>query len=254
MSKHQIGYTVFGAFTLLYVYGYIVNGWSLLYYISFFVLWFLLVVYGSFFIRSNYHLKAISKVKTQDNFVAITFDDGPTEYTEKVLGLLKKEHHKATFFCVGSRIENNPELTQRIISEHHLIGNHTYSHSKQMGFKSTKGVIEELSQTDQIIKSFTGAFPKYFRPPFGVTNPNIMRAIRKTKHKVIGWNIRSLDTVIEDEEKIFLRIKRQLKPGSIILLHDTSDKSIRVLERLLLYLNEINYRSITVEDLIKLES
>src|SRR5690554_5195095 len=98
MSKHQIGYTVFGAFTLLYVYGYIVNGWSLLYYISFFVLWFLLVVYGSFFIRSNYHLKAISKVKTQDNFVAITFDDGPTEYTEKVLDLLKKEHHKATFF------------------------------------------------------------------------------------------------------------------------------------------------------------
>ena len=254
MSKHQIGYTVFGAFTLIYVYGYIVNGWSLLYYISFFVLWFLLVLYGSFFIRTNYHLKAISSVKTKEKLVAITFDDGPTEFTEKVLDLLKIENQKATFFCVGNRIEDKPEVTKRIVKEEHLIGNHTYTHSKHIGFKNTKGIIEELNQTDQLIKKYTGDFPKYFRPPFGVTNPNIMRAIRKTKHVVVGWNIRSLDTVLEDEEKIYSRIKRQVKPGSIILLHDTSDKSIHVLERLLFYLKENNYRSITVDELIKLES
>ena len=254
MSKHQIGYTIFGAFTLIYVYGYILNGWSLMYYLSFFVLWFLLVLYGSFFIRSNYHLKAISSIKTNEKVVAITFDDGPTEFTRKVLDLLKQGNHKATFFCVGSRIEDNPELTKQIVEEKHLIGNHTYSHSKHMGFKKNKGIVAELRDTDQLIKQYTGDFPKYFRPPFGVTNPNIMRAIRKTKHIVIGWNIRSLDTVLEDEDKIFSRIKRQVKSGSIILLHDTSDKSIHVLERLLIYLNENNYRSITIDELIKLKS
>jgi peptidoglycan/xylan/chitin deacetylase (PgdA/CDA1 family) len=254
MSKHQIGYTVFGGFTLIYVYGYIVNGWSLLYYISFFVLWFLLILYGSFFIQTNYHLKAISSVKTTKKLVAITFDDGPTEFTDKILDLLRKDNHKATFFCVGNRIEVKPALAKRIVEEEHLIGNHTYSHSKNIGFKNTKGLIEELNHTDQLIKKYTGNFPKYFRPPFGVTNPNTMRAIRKTKHIVVGWSIRSLDTVLENEDKIFLRIKRQVKPGSIILLHDTSEKSILVLERLLIYLNENNYRSITVDELIKLKS
>src|SRR5690554_4039691 len=178
MSKHQIGYTIFGAFTLIYVYGYILNGWSLMYYLSFFVLWFVLVLYGSFFIRTNYHLKAISSVKTKERVVAITFDDGPSEFTEKVLDLLSVKNHKATFFCVGSRIEEKPDVTTRIVKEEHLIGNHTYTHSKHIGFKNTKGIVEELNQTDQLIKHYTGEFPKYFRPPFGVTNPNIMRAIR----------------------------------------------------------------------------
>jgi len=254
MSKHQIGYTVFGAFTLVFVYGYIVNGWSLIYYFTFFLLWFLLVLYGSFFIRTNYHLKAISKVNTHKNIVAITFDDGPTEFTDKVLNLLNKDKHKATFFCVGNRIENLPVTTKRIAEEGHLIGNHTYSHSKQIGFKNTKGLVEELNTTDRLIEEITGRLPVYFRPPFGVTNPNIMRAIRRTKHIVIGWNVRSLDTVLEDEEKILSRIKRQVKPGSIILLHDTSEKSIHVLERLLIYLNDNSYRSVTIDELIKLQS
>lgn len=254
MSKHQIGYTVFGVFTLAFAYGYIVNGWSLMYYVSFFFIWFLLVLYGSFFIRTNYHLQAISSVSIKEKYVAITFDDGPTDFTNKVLDLLDIHGHKATFFCVGNRIESNPEIIKRIVKEGHLVGNHTYSHSKHIGFKNTKGLIGELIQTDELIKNHTGAYPKYFRPPYGVTNPNIMRAIRKTKHEVIGWNIRSLDTMLEDEDKIFNRIIKQLSPGSIILLHDTSEKSINVLVRLLFYLNENNYRSLTVEELINLES
>jgi|SRR5690554_2741494 len=254
MSKHQIGYTIFGAFTLLYAYGYIVNGWSLIYFVIPLVLWLSLVVSGSFFIRFNYHLNAILKVKTKEKVLAITFDDGPTKYTEKILNLLSKEEHKVTFFCVGSRIEEHPDLVRRMHLEGHLIGNHTYSHVQQMGFKSIRKIEEEIIKTDEIIKVHTGDHPSYFRPPFGVTNPNIMRAIRKTNHKVIGWNIRSLDTVIKDEYKVFLRIKKQLKPGSIILLHDTSEQSVHILERLLLCLNEMNYRSVTIDELIKLES
>ena len=116
------------------------------------------------------------------------------------------------------------------------------------------GNIREIQQADKAIEKVIGEKSRYFRPPFGVTNPNIMRALRKTKHQVIGWNIRSLDTMKHDEINIFNRIKRQLTPGSIILLHDTSEKSIKVLERLLIHLKKEDYKSHRIEDLLKLKS
>jgi hypothetical protein len=71
MSRHQLSYIVFGFFTLIYVYGYLTYGWSLSYVVLGFILWFLLVLYGSFFIQTNYHLKAISKVKTDKNLITL---------------------------------------------------------------------------------------------------------------------------------------------------------------------------------------
>ncbi|MEX1192664.1 MAG: polysaccharide deacetylase family protein [Brumimicrobium sp.] len=251
MSKHQLSYILFGLFTLVYVSGFIIYGWSLSYFIWFFIVWFLLIVYGSFIIQTNYHLNAINRVKTDEKKVAITFDDGPSSFTEKVLDILEKHRVKATFFCVGGRIEDNPEVFKSIIEKGHLVGNHTYSHSQRIGFSRTIIVKTEIDQTDHVIKSFTGSKPKFYRPPFGVTNPRIARAIKQTGHTVIGWNIRSLDTFIHDENKIFNRIVRQVKPGSIILLHDTSERSVNVLERLLVYLKTQNYQCVTVEELLK---
>ena len=253
MSKHQIGYTIFGAFTLIYVFGFITDGWSLLFYFLFFLAWFSLLILGSFVIRINYHVKAISRVQTNEKVVALTFDDGPTEFTTEVLNLLKSYNFKATFFCIGNKIKQHPEILENCFKEGHVIGNHTYSHSNLTGFLSKQKMVEEITQTDEMIESVIGAAPKYFRPPFGVTNPSIMRAVKKTGHTVIGWNIRSLDTVKNQEDKILSRIVKQIRPGSIILLHDTSKKSIHVLERLLNYIVENNFRCITVEELLKLK-
>lgn len=253
MSKHQIGYTTFGAFTLIYVFGFIVYGWSLLFYFLFFLVWVLLVIFGSFVIRMNYHLKAISSVSTKERVVALTFDDGPTEFTEEALDLLKAYNFKAIFFCIGHKINQNSEILIRSFKEGHIIGNHTYSHSNFTGFRGKDKIVVEITQTDEIIESVVGKPTKYFRPPFGVTNPSIMRALKKTGHIVIGWNIRSLDTIKNKEDKILSRIVKQIRPGSIILLHDTSKKSIHVLEHLLNYMVENNFRCITVEELIKLK-
>ena len=79
------------------------------------------------------------------------------------------------------------------------------------------------------------------------------KAIRKTRHHVIGWSLRSLDTVIEEEKMLFQRITRQLKPGSIILMHDTSDKTANVLEQLFVFLQEENYRVIPLDELLKID-
>lgn len=225
------------------------------FYILLFLFWLGLTAWGSFDIRLSYFTKTLnSDTNNSNREIAITFDDGPHEMTEKVLDLLQKFNVKATFFCIGKQIEQNPEVFKRIISEGHVVGNHSYSHSNSIGFFSTQKMMDEISQTNSIIASFLDKKPKLFRPPFGVTNPNIAKAVKQSDLKVIGWNIRSLDTVIKDEEDVFQRVKKKIVPGGIILLHDTSEKSVMVLERLLLFLQSEDYKIVTIDKLLNIEA
>ncbi len=130
------------------------------------------------------------------------------------------------------------------MSEGHTIGNHSYSHSKKFGFFSSEKVAVELNRTNAILKKITGKEVKLFRPPFGVTNPNIKRALQKTNHCSIGWSKRSYDTTNISEEKILKRITANLKKGDIILLHDSSAKTFAVLEQLLLFLQSHKMQSV----------
>ena len=216
--------------------------------------WLIITIWGSFDIRSQYLIKTYNcNPNEKGRKIALTFDDGPTEFTTGILDVLKKHNAKATFFCIGTQIEKHPDIFRRIISEGHLAGNHSYSHSNRIGFFSTTKVLQEIQKNDSIIKSYLGKFPLLFRPPFGVTNPQIARAIAKTNHKVIGWNNRSLDTVIKDDKKIFKRIKRKLKAGGIVLLHDTSAKTADALEQLLLFLRSEDYAVLALDELLKIK-
>ena len=222
-------------------------------YLAWFFVFFLVLVWGSFDIQLGYFVNAIIKKKTKIKEIALTFDDGPTEFTPKFLDLLKEQNIKATFFCIGKQIEKYPETFQRIIAEGHSIGNHTYSHSNKTGFLSTSKMVEEIEKCDEVILNVGNTKTDLYRPPFGVTNPNIAKAIEKTHKKSIGWNVRSLDTVIDDEKKIFNRITKNLKKGSIILLHDTSEKTYNVLVELLLFLEREKYSTFTIDSIIKSE-
>lgn len=218
-------------------------------YIFCFILFSATVVWGSFDIQLKYFINSITQKRTKIKEIALTFDDGPTEVTPKFLDLLKENNIKATFFCIGKQIEKYPETFQRIIAEGHTIGNHTYSHSNNTGFLSASKMIEEIEKCDEVISKIGNVKTHFYRPPFGVTNPNIAKAISKTQKKSIGWNVRSLDTVIDDEKKIYNRITKNLKSGSIILLHDTSEKTYQVLVELLLFLKRENYSTFTIENI-----
>ena len=80
----------------------------------------------------------------------------------------------------------------------------------------------------------------FFRPPFGVTNPNIAKAVKKLNLHTFGWSIRSLDTIAKDPEKVYNKIVSKIKKGDVVLIHDSSDLSVVVLEKLLLYLDRNN--------------
>jgi peptidoglycan-N-acetylglucosamine deacetylase len=187
--------------------------------------------------------------------VALTFDDGPDpRSTPQLLELLRAERIPAAFFCIGKNVAANPELAARIIREGHLLGNHSYAHSNLINFYSTARLQTELTQTQAAIEKSTGVAPKFFRPPFGLSNPRTFRAARHLDLQVIGWTIRSLDTIIARPEKILARITRGLHPGAVILLHDgniPAEKLLATVKSLLDTLHGLGYEIVRLDELLK---
>lgn len=180
------------------------------------------VVAGVSVIRFNFFLKAQSCIANAKNEVALTFDDGPDkELTPKVLDLLRAYNAKATFFCIGNKMEGNEILLQRLLAEGHTIGNHTYEHSNTFPIWSVKKMKESIQKTDKKIKNITGVECVLFRPPFGVTNNLIASAVKQLQKRTIGWNLRTLDTY-KSPDRVITKIKSKLKPGDIVLFHDTN--------------------------------
>jgi peptidoglycan/xylan/chitin deacetylase (PgdA/CDA1 family) len=209
------------------------------------------IVLGSANINSNFYIQSHCYGITTRNEIAITFDDGPTAYTKKILNTLKEYEVTATFFVIGKNIQGNEIILKQTVAEGHTIGNHTFSHSFFIDFKGATAFKSELNQTAAAVYNITGKRLQFFRPPYGVTTPNLARAATALNYKVIGWNIRSLDTTKDSEEVIFNRIKQQLKPGAIILFHDTSDKTNKVLKQTLAHAKEKGFKIVGLEQLLK---
>lgn len=218
--------------------------------------WLVITALGSGLIGLNYYFKSLNyRSNETQNRIAITFDDGPNlEFTPKVLELLRQYNAKATFFCIGKYVEAQPNLVKQIIDEGHVIGNHTYSHSNSFGILSTKKVKAELERTNIVFEKLTGLKMKLYRPAFGVTNPKIKRAVKALQLQSIGWNKRSLDTTSRSQDVIFKRVTIDLKPGDVILLHDTSQKTVDTLEQLLLFLQKQNLKSVSIDTLFNIKA
>ena len=195
---------------------------------------------GAYFIGLNFHLTSINRLNTNDKKVLLTFDDGPHANTVKVLEVLKKYDVKAVFFIIGKNIQSNEAILKQIVAEGHQIGNHSYSHHNFIDLWPTKKVTEDFKTCQKLIEQHQPQ-SKLFRPPYGVTNPNIAKALKQLGLQSIGWNVRSYDTSIKDVEKIKQRVLSQIKPGAIILLHDRLDFMPELLEVLIPAIKEKGY-------------
>lgn len=187
--------------------------------------------------------------------VALTFDDGPDpRSTPRLLEILREANVRAAFFCIGKNVEAHPELAAQIVREGHLLENHTYSHSYYTNFFSSARLRLELERTQSLIQKTSGIPSKYFRPPVGLSNPRIFRVARALQMQVIGWSVRSLDTVTTDPRKILARITPQLAPGAIILLHDGNIPVARVettVKTLLDTLRTLDYEVVRLDEILK---
>lgn len=217
------------------------------------ILYSLVVFYGCYYIGSNFFIKIICSANTDQKEIAISFDDGPaSNYTTEILQLLKQDNIKATFFCIGNRIAGNENIVKKIKDDGHIIGNHSYSHHFWFDIFSSEKMLDDLKKMDQETERVTGIVPKLFRPPYGVTNPNLKKAIIKGNYIPVGWSVRSMDTVIRDEKKLLDKINRSLKPGAVFLFHDTSKTTVNILPEFIREVKKKGYNIIPLDKLLHL--
>ncbi len=214
----------------------------------------LILFYGCYFIQANFFLKVHNKGITSKKIIALTFDDGPDDNTtSKILLILKEKKVKATFFCIGKRIAGNELIIQQMHLDQHLIGNHSYSHHFWFDVFSVNKMLKDLQKTDILINQITGNKPIYFRPPYGVTNPNVAKTIKIGKYIPIGWNVRSMDTISKNPEQLISKLKNAICPGAIILLHDTMNITVSILPLLIEEIKANGYTFVRVDELLNLD-
>ncbi len=207
---------------------------------------------GSTYINSQFYLPVICKGNVDTKKIAISFDDSPhPEYTKTVLDLLQKHKTKATFFCTGKNIKKYPEIVKQIFQHGHTIGNHSYSHSFVFDFFPWKKMLNDIEKTHQLVFDITGKRMRFFRPPYGVTNPAVKKSLKKMNYLAIGWNVRSFDTSTKHTEKIYNRVTKKLKAGDIILFHDNHKNIQPVLEKFLCFAKENKFQLVTIDTLIQ---
>ncbi len=180
-----------------------------------------------------------------ENKVYLTFDDGPIpQVTSWVLDLLKKNNSKATFFCIGDNINKHPDVYKRLISEGHSIGNHTYHHLN--GWKTkTETYIQNIIKNEKQLNS-----ELLFRPPFGKLTAKQSKILQKKGYKIIMWDVLSadFDTNISNE-KCLENVIKNIKPGSIVVFHDSlkSEEKLRyVLPKVLDFIADNNWKCVKI--------
>ena len=215
------------------------------------VIYIVLLTYSSFSISSGFYLPVICRGVNCRKEVSLTFDDGPLEkYTPAILDILHEKSVTAAFFCIGKALNSSGDIAQRIVSEGHTIGNHTWEHSAWFDFYSTEKMIREIADTNKLIESITGSRPRFFRPPYGVTNPHLSKAVKTIRFTVIGWTFRTFDTMIKDRQKLIDRTILKLVNGTILTFHDYNETVVDILPDLIDSIRDHGYRIIPLHSLI----
>lgn len=195
------------------------------------------------------------EVPTNEKLIAITFDDGPDpKYTPLILDLLDQYNAKSTFFAVGSRATQFPELAQRIANEGHELSNHTFSHLYLRGNVATDQYLNDIMKTQNIIAELTGTYPRLFRPPGGYYNEKIVHIAKQAGIQIIlwSWHQDTKDWKRPGPQVIASNVLKNIKNGDIVLMHDhvRLSQTVDALKLILPELEERGYKLVTVSELL----
>ena len=194
----------------------------------------------------------VSSVATTDSVVALTFDDGPSVYTDSVLDFLRREGVRATFFVVGESLAHNPDLGRQIVAAGHELGNHSYSHQR-MVFKPPRFIRREVESTDSAIRRAGHRGPIHFRPPYGKRLFYLPWYLASTNRTTVMWSLEP-DTRFRSADAIADHVERKVRPGMIIVLHvevPSRNAERAALRRIVPELKRRGYEFVTVSELIR---
>lgn len=154
--------------------------------------------------------------------IALTYDDGPNDpHTLRLLEVLAKHDVKATFFLIGSFVEQRPDIVREVVNAGHVIGNHTFTHPNLI-FVNNSDTRSEFERCTRAIEDAVGETPRLFRPPFGGRRPGTLRIARSLGLEPIMWNITGYDWNAPPAEQIVARVSGKIRGGDVVLLHDGS--------------------------------
>lgn len=184
--------------------------------------------------------------------IALTFDDGPAEYTETLLKVLKKYKVKATFFMIGNRVKKNLKLVGKVAKDGHEIGNHTWDH-KYFTDLTSQQIYAEVRDAQRIIKKATGKNPVLFRAPGGLYPEEAKTIVAKFGMVQIPGTVATKD-YIKDYRNVKLLTSKALEvaeQNAVVLMHETVKETVLSLPTVLRELTKQGYRFVTVSKLLE---
>lgn len=181
---------------------------------------------GVFVIRLRMFTDAIIRGPKDALGVVLTFDDGPDpKHTPRILDILDAHDAKATFFVIGRKVEQHPEVVKEIVLRGHEVGVHGFAHDRLFSLRGPTRVTADLARAVAAIEKVTQKRPTLFRPPIGHTNPTIARVADQLDLTVVGWSVAGYDGIAGAKAaRVASRIKAQMDDGDIVLLHDAAER------------------------------
>ena len=180
--------------------------------------------------------------------IALTFDDGPGPYTEKLLDILDKYDAKATFFLIGSKVSARANTLRRMQSRGHQLGNHSWSHP-ELPKLSVDQIAGEIDRTNEAIRQATGVKPSILRPPYGAVNGVVLEQLRLRNMSSILWSVDTRDWADRNSQIVCSRAVAGARPGAVILMHDIHQTSVNAVPCILSSLKQQGYSFVTIQRL-----
>ena len=214
-----------------------------------------LLTWGSMNVSSGFYMKMLCRGSLEVRSVALSFDDGPdAAFTPGILDVLNENCVQAAFFVVGSRADENPGLVTRIQREGHILAGHSHTHGFFFDLLSLNRMKQELTFTEGSILRITGKRIRLFRPPYGVTNPTVAKAVSSMRYTGIGWSLKSKDTVKQEEDALLRRLIKRVRPGDIVLFHDNRAITGKVLGAFIDHLRQHHYSVERLDHFLQIEA
>ncbi len=213
---------------------------------------------GFFFPRWEMYAEVVQRGSPGKKRIALTFDDGPSpSTTPRVLAALASYGFRATFFVIGSKAERHPDLMTAIVGAGHELGVHGYTHHRLTAFRSASFMRRDLRRVIEQLTRWVPTPPLWYRPPVGHLTPTLAAVVAQHDLTVVCWDVRALDGLAGARpDRVARRVLRRCRDGSIVLLHDASEKEgnvpagVQVLETILKALSERGLRSVTLSELL----
>jgi peptidoglycan/xylan/chitin deacetylase (PgdA/CDA1 family) len=190
--------------------------------------------------------------------VALTFDDGPhPRTTRSVLALLAERGHTATFFVVGAKMQRYPDVIEEIRAGGHSLGLHGFDHDRLYSFKPPAAVAEDIERGQELLERLIGRRTRWFRPPIGYVSHRTAAGAKRARVTTVAWSARGIDGLgSADPERVVARVRRGLRDGAIVLLHDAAERddfipaTLEALPAILDALDERGLRSASLDELL----